>query len=247
MNENACWVIVAAGQGKRLLPLTEKCPKALVQVHDRPLFMFSLACMIRAGIRDIGIVIQPQFRDDFERTIQEQNIDANITLIDQENVLGMAYAILVAREFVQNRVCLVLAGDSVNNFDFTTALNWFGEWASIFARRESDPTIQKASGVVEMGDDGRVTKITEKPEQPASDLLQIAGGIYDATLFERIGELSPSPRGEYEITGVNNSYLEDGALTCTDMGTTYYNNVTFPADVDAASEYVRTHPAEFTL
>jgi len=64
-------------------------------------------------------------------------------------------------------------------------------------------------------------------------------------LFERIGGLSPSPRGEYEITGVNDSYLQNSALTCTDMGETYYNNVTHPADVYAASEYVRTHPGEF--
>lgn len=85
-------MIVAAGQGKRLLPLTEKCPKALVQVHDRPLFLFSLACMIRAGIRDIGIVIQPQFRDDFQRVL-EKNFDAKITLIDQPDALGMAYAV----------------------------------------------------------------------------------------------------------------------------------------------------------
>lgn len=201
--------------------------------------------MIRAGIRDIGIVIQPQFRDDFEKTLQEEKMDANITLIDQPDALGMAYAVWMAREFVQNRVCLVLAGDSVNNFDFTPALNWFGKWANIFARRESDSTIQKASGVVEVDDTGKVVRITEKPDVPASDLLQIAWGIYDATLFERIEKLSPSPRGEYEITGVNNSYLEDGSLTCTDMGTTYYNNVTFPADVASASEYVRTHPGEF--
>lgn len=244
MNENACWVIVAAGQGKRLLPLTEKSPKALVQVHDRPLFLFSLACMIRAGIRDIGIVIQPQFRDDFQRVL-EKNFDAKITLIDQPDALGMAYAVWLAREFVQNRVCMVLAGDSVNNFDFTQALTWFETWASIFARRESDITIQKASGVVEMDETGKVTRIIEKPDIPASDLLQIAGGIYDETLFERIGDLTPSPRGEYEITGVNNSYLWDNALTCTDMGKRYYNNVTFPADVESASEYVRTHPDEF--
>lgn len=238
-------MIVAAGQGKRLLPLTEKCPKALVKIGNRPLFSFSLACMIRAGIRDIGIVIQPQFRYEFEKTIQEEKFDAHITLIDQPDALGMAYAVLAAREFVKNRVCLVLAGDSVNNFDFTQALTAFESGANIFARRESDPTIQRASGVVEIDDAGKVIKITEKPDIPASDLLQIAGGIYDETLFERIGGLSPSPRGEYEITGVNNSYLQNSALTCTDMGGTYYNNITFPVDVDAASEYVRTHPGEF--
>lgn len=245
MNENACWVIVAAGQGKRLLPLTENSPKALVKVHDRPLFLFSLACMIRAGIRDIGIVIQPQFRDDFQRVLEEKNFNAKITLIDQPDALGMAYAVWLAREFVQNRVCMVLAGDSVNNFDFTQALTWFETWASIFARRETDVTIQKASGVVEMDETGKVIRITEKPDIPASDLLQIGGGIYDATLFKRIWNLPISPRGEYEITGVNNSYLWDGVLACTDMGKTYYNNVTFPADVDAASEYVRTHSDEF--
>lgn len=107
------------------MPLTENCPKALVDVHDRPLFSFSLACMIRAGIRDIGIVIQPQYRDQFEKSIAGKYPDTRITLIDQPQALGMAYAILAAREFVQNRVCMVLAGDSVNNFDFTKALQAF--------------------------------------------------------------------------------------------------------------------------
>lgn len=79
--------------------------------------------MIRAGIRDIGIVIQPQFRDAFQQVLEKENFGAKITIIEQPEALGMAYAILVAREFVQNRVCLVLAGDSVNNFDFTSALN----------------------------------------------------------------------------------------------------------------------------
>lgn len=189
------------------MPLTENCPKALVDVHDRPLFSFSLACMIRAGIRDIGIVIQPQYRDQFEKSIAGKYPDTRITLIDQPQALGMAYAILAAREFVQNRVCMVLAGDSVNNFDFTKALQAFTRGASIFARREADITIQKASGVVEIDETGKVTRITEKPDIPTSDLLQIGGGIYDDTLFERIGNLVPSPRGEYEITGVNNSYL----------------------------------------
>lgn len=150
----------------------------------------------------------------------------------------MAHAVKMAREFVGNESCIVLAGDSVNSFDFTDAVRNFQKGANIFARREPNLAIQKASGVVEIDDTGKVIRITEKPEIPASDLLQIGGGIYDTTLFDRIERLQPSARGEYEITGVHESYIETGDIICTDMGDTYYNNVTYPADVENAGKWL---------
>ena len=99
--------------------------------------------------------------------------------------------------------------------------------------------------MVEIDHMGKVIRITEKPEIPASDLLQIGGGIYDTTLFDRIEVLQPSARGEYEITGVHTSYIETENIVCTDMGDTYYNNVTYPADVENASEWLRENASIF--
>jgi glucose-1-phosphate thymidylyltransferase len=89
-----------------------------------------------------------------------------LTLIEQDEPKGMAYAISKAREFVQNRVCMVLAGDSVNSFDFSEALKLFEGGATIFARREDDVTIQKSSGMVQINQNGRVLSLIEKPDIP---------------------------------------------------------------------------------
>lgn len=203
--------------------------------------------MVRAGIADIGIVIPPRFRGQFEDFFRNQNntLWVHITLIEQPEALGMAHAVKMAREFVGNHNCIVLAGDSVNSFDFTDAVRNFQKGANIFARREPNLAIQRASGVVEIDNMGKVIRITEKPEIPASDLLQIGGGIYDTTLFDRIEKLQPSARGEYEITGVHVSYIESGDIVCTDMGDTYYNNVTYPVDVENASKWLRENSSMF--
>lgn len=241
------WIVLAAGLGKRLGELTRDCPKPLIVIYDRPMICLPLERMVRAGITDIGIVIPPRFRGQFEDFFWNQNntLWAHITLIEQTEALGMAHAVNMAREFVWNESCIVLAGDSVNSFDFTDAIRNFQKGANIFARREPNPTIQKASGVVEIDHMGKVIRITEKPEIPASDLLQIGGGIYDTTLFDRIEVLQPSARGEYEITGVHTSYIETENIVCTDMGDTYYNNVTYPADVENASEWLRENASIF--
>lgn len=239
---------MAAGNGKRLGELTRECPKPLVAIHDRPILYFPLERMVRAGIRDIGIVIQPRFRGNFEAFLQKSSRSfdgVSLTLLEQDEALGMAHALKMARKFVGDSQCIVLAGDSVNSFDFTEAVKGFRGGAAIFARRESDRVIQRASGVVEIDDSGRVTRITEKPETPASDLLQIGGGIYDVTLFERIDRLLPSARGEYEITGVHESYISTGDITCEDMGDAYYNNVTYPEDVERASLWFQKNHALF--
>ncbi len=89
-----------------------------------------------------------------------------MTLIEQDQPKGMAYAVSRAKEFVQNRVCMVLAGDSVNSFDFSEALQTFEDGATIFARRENNADIQKSSGMVQIDEHGKVLSLVEKPEIP---------------------------------------------------------------------------------
>lgn len=249
MNKNACWVIVAAGNGTRLKHLTENCPKPLVPVNGEPMILLPILSMIRAGINDIGIVIQPRFRDQFEAFLTHPKIPkwVTLTLIDQDQPRGMAYAVSRAKEFVQNRVCMVLAGDSVNSFDFSEALRSFQGGATIFARRENNRDIQKSSGMVQIDEQGRVLSLVEKPEIPVWNLCQIGWGIYQgADLMNKIEWLPKAEWKELDITQVHNVYLQEENIRCVIMPDgTYYNNVTHPADVDAASEYVRTHPVEF--
>lgn len=251
MNENFCWVIVAAGNGTRLKHLTENCPKPLVLVNGEPMILLPILSMVRAGISDIWIVIQPQFRDQFEAFLAHPKIPkwVKLTLIGQDQPRGMAYAVSTAKEFVQNRVCMVLAGDSVNSFDFTDALESFSGGAIIFARQELDETIQKRSGVVKIDATGKVLELVEKPENPISDLCQIGGGIYRGDdLMNLIASLPKIDWKELDITQVHNVYLQKNTIRCVVMPDgTYYNNVTHPADVDTASEYVRTHPEEFKM
>ncbi|MBP7773685.1 sugar nucleotidyltransferase [Candidatus Gracilibacteria bacterium] len=251
MNENACGVIVAAGNGTRLKHLTENCPKPLVLVDGEPMILLPILSMIRAGISDIGIVIQPRFRDQFEAFLAHPKIPKGVTLtlIEQDQPKGMAYAVSRAKEFVQNRVCMVLAGDSVNSFDFSEALQTFEDGATIFARRENNADIQKSSGMVQIDEHGKVLSLVEKPEIPVGNLCQIGGGIYQGDdLMRKIEALPKTGLKELDITQVHNVYLQEENVRCVVMPDgTYYNNVTHPADVDAASEYVRTHPGEFTL
>lgn len=116
------------------------------------MILLPIRSMVRAGIYDIGVVIQPRFRDKFEDFLTHKGIPTSVhlTLIEQDSPRGMAYAIGCARNFIDIRICMVLAGDSVNSFDFSEAVRSFSDGATIFARREQDPTIQKRSGMVKI-------------------------------------------------------------------------------------------------
>jgi len=120
-------VIVAAGNGTRLKHLTTHCPKPLVLVGGEPMILLPFLNMVRAGITDIGIVIQPRFRELFETCIKNEKIPTGVSvhLIEQDEPRGMAYAVKMAKEFMKNRACMILAGDSVNSFDFTDSLASF--------------------------------------------------------------------------------------------------------------------------
>ncbi|MCI0533987.1 MAG: NTP transferase domain-containing protein [Verrucomicrobiales bacterium] len=206
-------VVLAGGTGSRLYPLTRITNKHLLPVYDKPMIHYPIQTLVDAGIEDILIVTGGNSAGDFLRLLRNGK-DFGLKQLNfayQEGEGGIADALRLAEHFVDgSRVCVVL-GDNVIEGSIVNARQRFDaleRGAMILLKDVPDP--QRFG--VPVFQDGRLLRIEEKPSQPKSPYAVIGVYFYDVTVFDRIRELAPSARGEFEITDVNNSYLRDGQL-----------------------------------
>lgn len=207
-------IVLAAGKGTRLYPMTKPVCKPLLPVYDKPLIYYPIAILMQAGISDILVIVPPGETATFEALLGDgSQFGLNISLAEQPVARGIADALLIGREFVGNdRVCLVL-GDNI--FHAPTlgktlkqaAANERG--ATVFGYWVEDP---RPFGVVEFDKNGRAISIEEKPRYPKSNYIVPGLYFYDHQVMEIAGHLKPSARGELEITDVNLEYLRRGQL-----------------------------------
>lgn len=207
-------IVLAAGKGTRLYPMTKPVCKPLLPVYDKPLIYYPLAILMQAGISDVMVIVPPDETDTFRALLGDgEQFGLKITYAEQPVARGIADALLIGREFVgKDRVCLVLGdnifyaptlGDTLKK----AAANEKG--ATVFGYWVEDP---HPFGVVEFDKDGKAISIEEKPRHPKSNYVIPGLYFYDNQVMEIAENLKPSARGELEITDVNLEYLHRGQL-----------------------------------
>ena len=213
-------IILAGGSGTRLHPLTTTVSKQLMPVYDKPMIYYPLATLMQSGIRDILIITTPRDQIAYADLLGDgSQWGIRIQYTTQHSPDGLAQAFLLGEDFIgQSPVCLVLGDNIFYGAGFTTKLRRAAErrdGASVFAYYVQDP---ERYGVVEFNSDGRAVGIEEKPERPRSHYAVTGLYFYDNDVISVAKGISPSSRGELEITDVNRHYLERGTLQVELMG-----------------------------
>ncbi|MBC2595629.1 glucose-1-phosphate thymidylyltransferase RfbA [Ruficoccus amylovorans] len=236
-------IVLAAGTGSRLYPLTLAVSKQLQPVHDKPMIYYPLSVLMFAGIRAILIVTTPQDRPLFERLLGDgSQFGLSFTYTGQQEPGGLAQAFLLGADFLADGPSALVLGDNLfYGHDLIRTVRQAAAretGATIFATRVADP---RAYGVVELDAGGQVLSLEEKPERPRSNLAVPGLYFYDGQAVALARTLRPSARGEREITDLNRLYLEAGQLRVEQLGrgTAWLDSGTH-ADLLAAGTFVET-------
>ncbi len=213
-------VLLAGGSGTRLYPITRVVSKQLVPVFDKPMVYYPLSTLMLAGLRDILLITTPRDQASFRTLLGDgSQWGLRLSYAVQDKPEGIAQALLISREFLAGEPCMLVLGDNLFFGHGLTELlgeaAGLQEGARIFAYRVDDPS---AYGVVSLDEGGRATRIVEKPSAPESPWAVTGLYVYDARAPELAAALTPSARGELEISDLNRAYLEAGALSVTRLG-----------------------------
>ncbi|MEB3200507.1 MAG: glucose-1-phosphate thymidylyltransferase RfbA [Synechococcaceae cyanobacterium] len=236
-------LILAGGSGSRLAPLTVAVSKQLMPVYDKPMIYYPLSTLMLAGLREVLIITTPHDQDAFRRLLGDgSQWGMRIAYAVQPAPEGLAQAFLIGAEFLDGAPAALVLGDNLFHghelIPQLQASSARGQGATVFAYPVRDP---ERYGVVSFAPDGTVLDIVEKPSRPRSRYAVTGLYFYDASVVERALRVTPSPRGELEITDLNRQYLEDGLLRVELMGRgmAWLDTGTCDSLHDAAS-YIRT-------
>ncbi len=203
-------IILSGGSGTRLFPLTKVISKQLLPVYNKPMVMYPLETLLKAGVKEILIIVAPDHAEQYQELLGSgQEFGARFEFIVQEKPEGLAQAFVIGEKFIGNdSVCMVL-GDNIFEDDFSENIRNFKSGGQVFAKKVSDP---ERFGVVKFNESMQAEVIEEKPKSFLSDYAITGLYIYDNRVCEAAHAAKRSQRGEYEITEIHNWYLNKKEL-----------------------------------
>ena len=236
-------IILAGGSGSRLYPSTVSISKQIIPIYDKPMIYYPLSTLMLAGIREILVISSPDHIGYFETLLKNgSQFGLNIDYAIQDSPDGLAQAFIIAEDFLSgNPSCLVLGDNIFYGAGFSNILQNASkdfENSSIFTYKVSDP---QRFGVAEIDSKNRVISIEEKPSIPKSSYAVTGLYFYDSKASKYARSLSPSKRGELEITDLNNIYLETGKLKAIQLSKGYaWLDTGTPESLLDASNFIHT-------
>src|SRR5574344_2843916 len=238
-------IILAGGSGTRLYPITEGISKQLMPIYDKPMVYYPLSTLMQAGIKDILVITTPDDQAQFKRLLGDgSKFGINLSYEPQPSPDGLAQTFLIGEKFIGNEECAMVLGDNI----------FFGEgfkkmllnakekaekgFATNFGYQVKDP---ERFGIMELDENNNIISVEEKPEFPKSNFAITGLYFYPKNIVEKAKLVKPSPRGELEITTLNEMYLNESKLTAELLGEgfTWFDTGTFDSQLDASS-YIRS-------
>ena len=233
-------IILAGGSGSRLWPITRGISKQLMPIYDKPMIYYPLSLLMNAGIREVLVITTPEDRSSFQRLLGDgSEVGIEISYAVQPRPEGLAQAFLIGADFIGDQPVALVLGDNIfygTGLGESLRSNTNPTGGHVFAYHVANP---QDYGVVEFDAEGRVLSIEEKPAVPRSSYAVPGLYFFDGDVVDVARGITPSSRGELEITAVNEHYLRQGRLTVTvlDRGTAWLDTGTF-ASLRQATEFV---------
>ena len=235
-------IILAGGSGTRLYPITEGISKQLMPIYDKPMIYYPLATLMLAGIKDILVITTPEDQPQFKKLLKDgKTFGINIEYVVQPSPDGLAQAFILGEEFIGDDTAAMILGDNIfygNGFNQNLERakeNAENGYATIFGNQVKDP---ERFGIMELDKENeKVISVEEKPLHPKSNYAITGLYFYPKGVSKKAKEITPSARGELEITTLNDMYLQEDTLKAEILGDgfTWFDTGTFDSQLDAAN------------
>lgn len=224
-------IILSGGAATRLRPCTKVTSKQLLPVYNRPMIYYPLNTLIKAGIKEILIIVSPERAGDYLNLLGSgKEFGVKFTYEIQDKPAGLAEAFIIGENFIDEENVTMILGDNLFADDFTNEIKSFSKGGKVFAKKVHDP---ERFGVVKFDENMKAIEIREKPQEWMSDYALTGLYIFDGRVVEVAKNLKPSDRGELEITDIQNWYLQKGELDVAMVENEWIDAGTFDSLLEA--------------